>query len=379
MLLLAAACGSGSTPGHTVESLPNGARRVVNTGDGAWTQATRWRPVEVLRIGREEGGAPDVLGLPTVLEADDAGNLYVLDAQAQEVRVFDARGAHLRTMGREGAGPGEFRQPAGLSLAPNGDLWVYDPRNNRFTVFAPDGTLRTSHRRASGLTSIPWRGRVDREGRVWDTDIGSAGIGGSPALVWSRFDGAAETKVDLPPYSTPSFTTPAGNVRASVPFAPRLAWTIDPEGLIWSTTTDAYRIHRHRPAGDTLLIVELAVEPVPVSAAERDTAVSQLGWFTQQGGRVDASQIPARKPAFTDFRVDDRGYLWVTPSLPAGTPTTSFDVFNPEGVYQGRLTLPIALEPWSPVLVRGDRLYTAVLAPEGHPQVMAFRLEGRGS
>jgi hypothetical protein len=375
LTLTVVACGPGAAPSHSTETLPNGAVRVINTGTGAWGASTAWRAIEVLRIGREEGTGPEVFGFPAALEADAEGNVYVLDGQANEVRVFDARGEHLRTMGRTGAGPGEFRQPAGLSLAPGGDLWVYDPQNNRFSVFSPDGALRATHRRESGLTAIPWRGGVDRAGRVWDTDSGPGGFGGSPSLVWTRFDGEGATKLDLPPFTVPSFTNAAGNVRATVPFAPWQAWTIDADGVVWSGTTDAYRIHRHQPGGDTILVVELAVDPVAVSPAERDTALSQLGWFTQQGGRVDAGQIPSHKPAFTNLRVDHRGYLWVTPSLPAGTPGVSFDVFDPQGIHQGRLTLPI--EEWSPVVVRGDRLYSAVLAPEGHPQIVVFRLEGR--
>jgi 6-bladed beta-propeller len=38
-----------------------------------------------------------------------------LERQEEQIRVFDSTGAYVRTIGREGAGPGEFKQAVGLA------------------------------------------------------------------------------------------------------------------------------------------------------------------------------------------------------------------------------------------------------------------------
>ena len=214
-----------------------------------------------------------------------------------------------------------------------------------------------------------------------DVAPGAAGIGGPPALL--RLDPASGRgqQLPLPPFTAAQFSTSSGRVSmaAPVPFAPELAWTLDADGRVWSGVTDRYRLRLHDPAGDTLRVVERAAAPVAVSAQERDSVPAQLKWFTDQGGRVDLSRVPKQKPAFLSIRTDDRGWLWVRPSLPAAEKKTAFDVFDPEGRYQGRLSLPVAHEDRMPLVIRGERIYAVVLNDEGVPQVVRFRIEGRSA
>lgn len=363
-----------------ISRLPNGALRVVNTGDGAWTEESAWQAVEVVRIGRADGEGADLLQAPLSMETDDAGNLYVLDVLAREVRAFGPDGRHLRSFGRSGAGPGELQQPVSIFRGPEATLWVFDPGNARFTIYDTAGSYQGARARTSSMNFDTWPGRIDDAGRLWDAAAGGE-PGSPPVLLWSQVDGDSSGQARLPDFRPEQFTRSDGPTRiaAPVPFAPRLHWTLDAAGRVWAGVSDRYRLVQFRPGGDTLRVVELEVEPVSVTPEERTAGIEELSWFTNQGGRVDAGRIPSRKPAFTDVRVDDRGYLWVTPSVPVDSTGSAFDVFDSEGQYQGRLTLPITLEPWSPIVIRGDRLFTTVLAEEGYPQVVVFRLEGRAA
>ncbi len=160
-----------------------------------------------------------------------------------------------------------------------------------------------------------------------------------------------------------------------VPFAPRGHWALAPDGRVWSGFADRYRLELREADGRTVRIVEKPFAPVPVSAAERDSAAKTLEDFVRQGGEVDMSRAPSTKPAFTSIQVDDRGYVWVEPSLQAGAP--AFDVFDPEGLYVGRVTLPAAVGRVFNPVVRGDRLYAFMLDEMEVPSVVGFRLEGR--
>jgi streptogramin lyase len=66
------------------------------------------------------------LGNVRDIEVGPDGTVYVLDGSAMAVRVFGPRGEFLRSIGRGGEGPGEFRRPMQIIIAPDGGLWVYD-------------------------------------------------------------------------------------------------------------------------------------------------------------------------------------------------------------------------------------------------------------
>jgi hypothetical protein len=80
-------------------------------------------PLELEELWRR-GGEDDeeiLLGIvSSVLTAAD-GNLYVLDAQLMEVKVFAPDGRLVRTLGRQGQGPGEFENAQQIAFLPGGD------------------------------------------------------------------------------------------------------------------------------------------------------------------------------------------------------------------------------------------------------------------
>lgn len=92
-------------------------------------------------IGVETGDPMLVFGEIADVAVDAAGNIYVLDAYERQVRVFDSTGGHRQTVGRRGAGPGEFRVPRALAVS-RGFLHVLDQANVRVTRYAIADSLR---------------------------------------------------------------------------------------------------------------------------------------------------------------------------------------------------------------------------------------------
>jgi len=73
------------------------------------------------------GGIDDeenIFGVVTRALLDDEGNIYLLDGQLSQVNVFSPDGEFIKTLGREGDGPGEFRGPVDMCFLPNGNLGV---------------------------------------------------------------------------------------------------------------------------------------------------------------------------------------------------------------------------------------------------------------
>ena len=67
------------------------------------------------------------------------GSVVAVDHASAEVRIFDASGRHLRSMGQRGEGPTEFTNPFVLWVTAGDTLWVGNIWPWSFTVFTAQG------------------------------------------------------------------------------------------------------------------------------------------------------------------------------------------------------------------------------------------------
>ncbi|HEX6589985.1 MAG TPA: 6-bladed beta-propeller [Longimicrobiales bacterium] len=385
LIALVAACGdTAERPATTTfDTLPGGAVVARNGRAGAWDSAATWRFVELTRIGAIEGDGPDVFGDVRDIEVDALGRVWVLDAQQKRVEVFERDGRHVRTVGRPGSGPGEFEYPIGLELDPLGRVWVLDPRNTRYSVFDSAGVLVASHRRESTYTPWVWEGGISDDGRVYDTSvIYEAAPPGRDVLIERDTAGAVRDTIELPRFEQAVYEVRVNGTlmqTVSVPFTPRLDWELADDGTFWSGVSDDYRLVQQSIAGDTLRIIEKEWTPVAVPAEERDAWLAQ-DWvedLRRQGADIDPGRVPAHKPAWGGFWLDDRGYVWVVATPPADTAQDSvaFDIFDPEGRYLGAVSL--GSRRASRPLIRGADVYFVEYGEMDEPNVIIGRLEGR--
>jgi hypothetical protein len=299
---------------------------------------------------------------------DDLGRMWVFDRHAQEIRVFEPNGDFVRSVGGRGKGPGEFEMVIGMSWSGEGNLWVLDPANLRFTVFDSTGALVGEHPMEGGSIIMPWPGRFDDQGRLIHYARRPRPGGDGFELVMVRY-GPGMTPLDTlvrPEFETPpQFEHRSGTSYMStvVPFSPQPRWHLSPSGDIWFTPAREYRLLRLGPSGDTLTIVEKVAVETPVTREDMERAQEELGWFTERGGKVDASRIPGVMPAVADFFFAEDGGIWVLPASEEGSPTPSLDVFDPQGRYQGRVVVPFPFKT-DPLPVVRDGFFHAVTTDE---------------
>lgn len=72
--------------------------------------------------------------------SDEQGWIYVLDGQQCQVQVFDPDGKHLRTLSREGDGPGEVRHPKDIFLTQDARLAIVQGYPSQLVFLRHDGT-----------------------------------------------------------------------------------------------------------------------------------------------------------------------------------------------------------------------------------------------
>ena len=110
-----------------------------------------------------KGNPPMMLTEPTDVVTDPAnGDIYVAESHTDvedpnlvgRISVFDRTGKFLRTIGKTGTGPGEFRTPHAVEFDSQGRLIVMDRHNHRVQVLTKQGQFITEYPefgRGSGL------------------------------------------------------------------------------------------------------------------------------------------------------------------------------------------------------------------------------------
>lgn len=331
-------------------------------------------------IRAPDGEGPAAFSRIVDVALDAMGRVWVADGLENEIRIFQPDGTYVRTIGRTGAGPAEFGLLGGMDWAPDGNLWVVDVANARFSVWDTAGALVQTHPRRTSVSSVPWPGLLDEKGILYDQGASPVSGDGTPRIV--RF-GAGMQPMDtfrLPAFQEPMFelVTEQGNDRrisqVNVPYAGLQEWRLDRNGNVWIGVTDRYRIERHRFDGTVDRVLERAVRGRPVSRAERRSALRFLEDFQRRGGRIDAARIPGTLPVFNGFFFGDDASVWVVLATRQGEPP-KLDVFDPAGRYLGAVTGPPRLTPSPTPVIRNGRMAAVVTDDDDVPSVVVLRVE----
>jgi hypothetical protein len=362
--------------------------------------------VSEVGIGVLEGQDEYQFGQVLAIAVDDEGRMYAFDSHVPVLRVYAPDGTWLRDIGREGEGPGEYKQPdSGLAVMPDGRIAIRDPGNGRILLFAPEGTYDDYYRIAGSFsTGNPLV--ADTAGVLVTYIITNLG---APVMEWKRgmaryhSDGAVDTlqSPDL------GFETPVvsgqreGNSSSNyVPYSPKQETAFSRFGYYIVGISDDYSFDLLRPEG--VLRVVRASERVPVDPAEAAIEREQLTErFKRQfpGWKWNGPPIPDVKPAYHGLFPAEDGRVWVRvpapseryldpeeqraeeerlerPMNPFREPTL-FDVFEPTGEYLGRVSTPVGFSLYPRPVFRGETVWAIVRDEYDVQRLHRFRLENR--
>lgn len=328
-----------------------GVEHVLNAGPGAWNEPGEgWRLDEAggVVIGDTDGPDEFVFGTISGVLVDPQGMIHVSDPQAMEIRTFSRGGEFLRRVGREGEGPGEFKYINGLALGPGG-IGALDGGLGRVTVFDSTGDVARTFRlqRAYIILSNYAPMAFDSQGRFFDRGtlsrrpgVDSVGViryGGEGTGPDTAFlADIPQDHVLLERNGMPFMSIPR-------PFAPQPSITFGPQGAAYLTRGGEYRIDVFSPEGDSLRAVFRTVEAIPVTEAERDSALAFIAErFGEEGGNLPpGTELPARKAVVVRLVVDSEENLWVRTEFGSGPDHFEWSVHDSRGRYLGRVVTPV--------------------------------------
>ena len=379
LLLPAAACSGERAPALAVpaiDTLPGGTITVHNTGPSAWADTNGWRIVETGRLVAVDSGESGMVN-PRAVAVDAAGRYFVVDGGPLVIKVFDANGSFVRSIGREGAGPGEFR--SALPGVHADRLVIQDPNLSRLTIFDTAGAYDTS------LTSACCHYR-----QLPVTANGTVAVPGPNSRpefngMFVRYTsaGALIDTVYVPKAGDERYWELAqdgGSMRMTIPFTPSQRSAFMPNGDLVHACTSDYRIFIGPSATDTARIISLASMPVERPREERAArleaiiAPNEKNWGSKVREVFKLDDIPATATPFEQLMVDPAGAIWAQ-VYTGDTLASDYDVFDSTGVYLGRVRAP--WRPQGGSLSWGSPEIVVRLGEneDGYPEITRYRVE----
>lgn len=382
-LLGCAGAAADSPPVARVDTLPGGLLSITSDAP-AWRDSTRaWSLVEELRFGGDEG-TPGELIDPQSFTADGEGRLYVVDTKPSVIKVFGRQGNFIRTIGREGSGPGEFR--VGYIAVRNEHLVLHDPQQGRTSVFDTSGTFVKS-----SVTFCCYWG---------DIMLDSAMRIVLPAMIiprdGERVTGAPYARYDLEltPLDTmivPNITEqkvwnftapgpdgrPQGRMTMLVPWTPRMHHALHPWGGAIRGNSSEYRLVRSTSGGDSIWMASRPWTPEPIPDDQRkarwEQSISSAGKTVGEPRARQAAKLedlPTTAPAFTRLGVDEDGNIWARRLIGSDSTQTTFDVFDARGTWMGPISIPYGIAEYGGAWFGKGAIYVKTEDENGRPAIV---------
>lgn len=334
---------------------------------------------ELWRLGGETDDEDEFFGVINRITTDAAGNVYILDNQLTEVKIYDAAGNFVRSIGREGEGPGEFRAPVDMFLTVDDKVAVVQVAPGRIVLLTKEGE-------PAGEQPLP-----KDEGGTAPFLIGGKrfGQGLLLAAMTNKFEEGKFEQTRFLAMVKPDGTE-TGRVHSDVralEFANAVfeerqwdtfdrRWEVGPDGKLYACIErDPYKINIYDAGGTLTRVIERQYERVARDQSEMDYIQGIFEAFTRQIPNAKVKVENTYKDVETLHPRTD-GSLWVLTSKgmhrrPDGALGT-FDVFNKEGQFVRQVTLKGEGNPQEDAyFFVGDRVYvvtgflSAAMAAQG--------------
>jgi hypothetical protein len=313
---------------------------------------------EELSIGVAKGNEEYMFSQARDIDVDEEEKIYILDMKECHIKVFNKNGEYLKTIGKEGQGPGEMRLPGALVITPQQEILVNDSSARKLHFFTLDGKfLRAVSQTKMFLFSSP---KADHKGNI----VAGYMIAGQEVIYeLKKFDPQLKELFTI--FSTKVLKYPYLN-----PFFPRCYWEVTKEdNIIWGFP-DKYELQVLNPGGKLLKKIVKDHTPIKITQEEKDDIINEtFGGYDNLAS--DAKLLwDKHHNAFIYLSLDDAGRIFVrTYEKAADGKAYYYDVFDSEGKYIAKIPLKAR-----PIVWKMNKLYTIEEDEEGLQMVKRYRV-----
>jgi hypothetical protein len=341
--------------GSTYTARDSAGVQIVESHAPAWPQPWRLAAAPAVEIGVVDGPAEyQFSAIVSAFQLPD-GTLVVANRNPPQLRVYDAAGQYLRSIGRLGSGPGEFRLIFSADRL-HDTLRVYDPMNSRISLFNVQGDLLSAHQIGAGQPSPATMFILFPGGRDGSflarsnapspaTDGPGRQAGRSKILLADRTGVVLDTIASI---DDGEFEVLNGR-RGLVLFSARAA-ALPLDSLIYVGSGMSFAIDVYHVDGRLLRRMRRDYAPRPINEPDIAAFIEQQlasapdprmreARAQSMKDRSAASHMPAHDMTFV---ADHERNLWVKGYQAPGDETVAWSVFAPAGQYLGDVAVPAA-------------------------------------
>ena len=309
------------------------------------------------------------------ITVDENGRIYVSDAgQESAIHIFEASGEYVGELGAQGEGPGEYRWPGDIFVDPD-SITVFDSYYNSRLVYDRD---RTPRRKLERFTAPKERHSLRTIGRTrdgsgyWITQNQGVSTGMTEADIADQsihvitIDGVVGPQLaTAPEYEMLLASTANSITMRTAPFGRQTYFVVVGDTLYKAWSADV-RLEGFTVQGDSLEPIEIAYDPIPVTAADRDEAIEDAS--DQFRSKL---VFPENRPAIMGVTSDDEGNVWIKIRLSLDENETTYWIVDP----RRRTVRAVTMDGNVRVMaVRDGSAYAALTTEEGEPLVVRYPL-----
>lgn len=325
---------------------------------GAGEPEVPFRRGEVVQLyGGLDG--PDSLTFARIAGIVPLGDdrLLIADTGAEALRIYTLDGVFVRSVGRRGEGPGEFRSPCCPGLDPSGRVWIRDTGNARYQRFTPSGdslALSEMRRMVHGAAGLWARTTAPGADLLVDVGAGAREDGGREQRRHHLDGEGAVVRIEAIPEPPPEATgthaigSPEGSTfYFHQPFGPRFLVDHGPRGGWAAALSSAYDVRWLLPDGEEVQVRDASVRGPLLGEGERERARAALVRDAASAGLAPGAfpyGVPDRKPPLEGLLLSRDGRLWVLLTPPEGAPERTADLWSPDGTRVARVSWPAAVQ-----------------------------------
>lgn len=310
---------------------------------------------EDLTIGEPTGEDDYLFSQIQSIAVDDAENIYVLDEKEKRVMVFDNTGTHLRTFGRAGQGPGEFRSPLTLGVTNRDEIVIEDIRSH-LSYFSTQGEYI---RDLPTTKTAVMRVRLDSRGNIMGIVI--MRDKDNPRYEIQKFDPEMNLLHALDSTPTPSSSNEGFN-----PFGGSIYYAFDRDDRVVCGTPDRYEIKIFDTTGKLAKKIVRDYDPVAITDEEKKEVEGEMPPDIKL-------EIPRFHNAFRWISTDDEGRIYVmTWERIPDSEGYYYDLFDAEGRYLAKIPLE-----FRPSVIKKNKFYTVREDEDGFHIVKRYKASWR--
>lgn len=317
-----------------------------------------------LTIGLSEGPSEYLFGDISSYCVDDEENVYVWDFKENQIYMFNNRGKYVRSIGREGQGPGEYQIMSNIQIINKNEIAIFERAKPALIIYAKNGTIIKEIKNLSIANSIG--SYIDADGNIY---MGTSETYISDHISLVKLNSKFERIMTITKYysKTSDKKYPPQELRYILLPDNNIAWAI----------TSEYEISIVNSQGKIVKKITKKYKRARLSDAFKDIMLKKTPIQFRPGLKTRFADY---FPAFNIMCADDDNWLYVeTFEKEKATDNIFIDIFDGEGRYIARNSLKIG-EELTPrqegkLVIKKNKIYVKDFNEDGFPVITRYLIK----